>query len=182
MRKLDMSSAPRFGRAEGLTRSLVILHNVRKEDVAPVIVEIGCIRGGGHPDMIGDGWSTLAFSWYCAEHGGNLYAIDRDEKAIAICKELTAEYFDYITFICEDSIVGLKQIDETIDLLYLDGHAKPQYSYNEYMEVKDRLSDKAIILIDDVDLKGKLVVPQLTEDGWNNLGKIGPQQLFVGRR
>ena len=77
--------------------------------------------------------------------------------------------------------LGLKQIDETIDLLYLDGHAKPQYSFNEYLEVRERLSDNAIIFIDDAELKGPLVIPQLVKDGWNNLGRIGPQHLFVGK-
>jgi hypothetical protein len=181
MNTLDVSDAPKFGRTQGLTRCLMILHNLRSED-DPVIVEIGCVRGDQHPDMVGDGWSTLAFGWYCKKYGGQLYTIDRDEKAIKICEKLAADYSDNIVYICADSIEGLGQVGDFIDLLYLDGHAKPQYSHSEYMAIRCQLSDNAIILIDDADIKGTLVIPQLIKDGWNNLGRIGPQHLFVGKQ
>lgn len=183
MKKLDMSNAPKFGRTEGLTRCLQILHNVREES-NPTIVEIGCIRGSKHPDMVGDGWADMAFGWYCSEHGGKLYTIDRDENAIEICKRIAAAYEDHIEYICADSIVGLKQVKKSvkvINLLYLDGHRLPEYSFNEYMTVCDILSNNAIILIDDAKLKGKLIIPKLIDDGWNNLGRLGPQHLFVGK-
>ena len=180
MRNLDVTNIPKFGRTKSLIRCLTEFHNVNNGKFS--IVEIGCIRGKNKGSQLGDGWSTLAFGWYCSNYNGQLYTIDNKQKAIDICKKVVSEYSSSIVYLCGDSLVGLQKIKDMeieINLLYLDGSANPECSYNEYNLIKDNLASSSIVLIDDVHIKGELVVPQLKKEGWTDLGIIETQQLFI---
>jgi len=185
MSLIDWSNAPKFGRIAGIKGALQKLHDLCKQGEKRTIVEIGCARGDCKGSMEGDGWSTVAFGWYCSKNNGQLTTIDLSDKSIKVCKSLTANYSDCIDYVCKGSIEGLYNLREagiSVDLLYLDGSRHPANSYCEYYMIKNNLSERAIILIDDVNFddngKGKLVIPQLIQEGWLTNEKNNQQQMF----
>jgi predicted O-methyltransferase YrrM len=115
------------------------------------ILEIGTSRSLN--GKAGDGWSTLFWCEYVAQYGGELNVCDVDQAAINVSKLLTENYHSSINvnFFCED---GIKYIDNTYDLIFLDGSDCP-YQMLEQFEKIDRT--KTIILCDDFHVKGTVV-------------------------
>lgn len=180
---IDFSDMPSVGRQEGMTKCLQLLYCIHKTGVYPTklnIVEIGTIRGQKHDDRLGDGWSTLSFGWFCKKYGGTLYTVDIREEAFVDSKFITKDYAENINYVVSEGEKFLKEFPAEINLLYLDGHRLPEYSYKEYLAAKDKLLNTSIVMIDDVNIKGKLVVPEIIKDGWNNMGVYNQQMIFCG--
>lgn len=122
----------------------------------PVILEVGTLRdankGGGH--------STYKFGEFCSRFGGTLHTVDILPEAIAFSKKATRDFQPWIHYHVSDSTKFLKKFDGKVDLLYLDGFDSHQGQENaaskkqlEEIEVAlSKLSDKAIVLLDDADL------------------------------
>lgn len=122
----------------------------------PLIVETGTIR---LENDWGAGMSTYVFGKYVRNHGGKIITIDLSSKNMEVCKRVTKEYNDTIEYIVDDSLHYLSTIAEKINFLYLDsmdcpveGDATiPQlHNLNEFLICENKLSDKAVIMIDDV--------------------------------
>lgn len=115
------------------------------------ILEIGTSRS--YDGKAGDGWSTLFWCEYIEKYGGKLLVCDVDPEAISVSKTLTSDYYGKIdiTFLCED---GLKHIDNSYDLIFLDGSDCPNQMLEQFEKV-DRKTTK--ILCDDFHVKGKIV-------------------------
>ena len=144
---IERNDAPEFGRTDSLKVALEILHTFRKGNVT--IVETGTTRGALGGGVVGDGWATLAFGWYCKKYGGEVYTIDILKEAIDECMEITKQYKDVINYVVGDSAKFLSNFDKHIDLLYLDSADDPQIIHNELLSVYDRLTDDTLVLIDD---------------------------------
>ena len=146
------------------------------------IVETGTIRHRDYGYGL-DGHSTLLWAWYVTEHGGRLFSIDNDPKAVEVCREiLTEKGYDVgadscISIIESDSVEWLRlaseKFPEPIDLLYLDSANDADLILAEAQAIEPHLGPGTIILIDDVNedthpevQKGSKVLPYLKEQGW----------------
>ena len=121
----------------------------------PLIVETGCLR---LPDDWGGGMSTLVYAKYIARHGGHLITIDYSEVNLDVCKEITKDYAQYITYVHADSLAYLPTITDKIDMLYLDSMdvdpvgdatAPQEHNLKEFKYAERNLNDRAVILLDD---------------------------------
>lgn len=161
-----------IGRGDSFSRTLTRL--MEKCDLNYyTIVEIGTTRGsfGGGPG--GDGWATLAWSWFVNKYGGEVRTIDVSEECLDQCKLITKDYKN-IFFHHMTGEEFLSSFENKIDLLYLDGSDDPNEMVEEYKIVKDKnlMSNNGLILLDDIPKnylsfgKGQLVIPTLLGDGW----------------
>lgn len=115
------------------------------------IVETGCARQLNN--WSGDGMSTQLWSFIIDDIGGTATSIDISEQNIAFARTIAPN----VNFICGDSIIKLRQIEEpeNIDLLYLDSYDFDGTSdaafHNacELSSIYPRLRSGCIIAIDD---------------------------------
>src|SRR5437762_1834567 len=97
---LNWGNAPAFGRRARLLNTLRRVHAF--VDHGACIVETGTTRDSSPEARNGDGWSTVAWGWYCSQAGGRVYTVDCDPAAIEVCKRLTKEYAEQIEYVCSD--------------------------------------------------------------------------------
>lgn len=132
-----------------------------------------------------DGHATY---FWCQYTDAKIYTCDIDESLTPLYEN--DKRLKKTNFVLDDGINFLKTfpkfVKEKIDLLFLDAwDVVPDTPFAEkhleaYLTIKDHLSDKCLILIDDTDVggkfggKGKLLIPQLKKDGW--------KQIFSGRQ
>ena len=139
------------------------------------IVETGTLRNS---DTDAEGHSTLVLGEFCKIHGKRMWTVDIDPKNIEVARQATGDFKEYITYCVSDSVEFLKSFDQKIDLLYLDSmDCNPEgdatlsqtHNPNELKAAWDKLSRKAIILIDDSNHKngGKSLLSKrfLAENG-----------------
>jgi len=157
----------------------------------PIIVETGTVR---QVDDYGAGYSTYIFGKYLHKLGaGRLITIDISQDNMNISKEVTKEFEDKINYVVADSLQALTQIQEQVDLLYLDSldtpfepgaNASPaqEHALKEFKIIEPKLHDKSIVLLDDNGLenggKTALVKQYLKEKGWRVLFN-GQQSLWI---
>ena len=124
------------------------------------IVETGTARGKTKFFFIKkynwkDGMSTPMFAEYAKYVGGKLHTCDISSKNIENAKKFTSDLSNFIDFYTQDSLVFLKEFNESIDLLYLDsldGHdpiAASNHQLNEAKISLRKLHKKSLILLDD---------------------------------
>lgn len=130
------------------------------------------------PPCCSDGHST--FFW--VKYGFDVHTVDIDEN----CRRSIAWSYSNIgeeqpenlhLHIPHDGISFLKNFENKIDILFLDGWDKgtPQYTEKHleaFLSAQDKLSDVHLIIIDDTDFitkdggKDKLLTPYLIENGY----------------
>jgi hypothetical protein len=168
-----------------------------------VIVETGTVHG---PELWGAGMSTLLFAQLAKEFNVKFYTVDIEPRFITVAKSLTAEYKDYVEYVCMDSLRFLDEFKSEIDLLYLDSWDYPLtpqegtpeeahiHQLKEYNMAKDKLHSGSILLLDDnevllrepeehvlVGAKTELSKEAILEDGWELL-LDAQQTLFLKER
>src|SRR6266852_4177820 len=115
---MNWEEAPEFGRRETLLRALRHLYQLYPRHAC--IVETGTLRNDAARE--GDGWSTVAWGWYCAQTGGKAVTVDINPDALAVCRRLTAPYAAALEYVEGDSVAFLRQWSEeqrgAIHLLY----------------------------------------------------------------
>src|SRR5437870_3328975 len=80
----NWDEAPPFGRRETLLRTLRRLHELSPGPSC--IVETGTLRDDTPSGRDGDGWSSVAWSWYCSQTGGKLFTVDISESNLDACR------------------------------------------------------------------------------------------------
>src|SRR5258708_2095776 len=171
---LNWSRAPEFGRRQTLINALKRLNGIKPEGAC--IVETGTSRDPSSRE--GDGWSTVAFGWYCFQTGGRTHTVDIAPEAIEACRGLTRNYADNIEYIRSDSLAFLRNWRNSercaIDFLYLDSLDYVDYERSEKHHLAEAkaalhaLAPNCLVLIDDTcptgpcDLSG---APPLTGKG-----------------
>ena len=130
-----------------------------------------------------DGQATY---FWCKYTDAEIHSCDIDESLSPLYKN--DKRLEKTNFVVDDGIHFLEVFsrNKKIDLLFLDawdvvpGTPYAKKHLEAYLSIKDNLSDKCLILIDDTDVggeyggKGKLLIPKLIEDGW--------KQIFSGRQ
>ena len=131
-----------------------------KMDSPLTIVETGTIRNHLGIYVKGDGHSTLQFTKYVSDFGGDFYSVDIDPIAVVVS-----------TMVCTRDYP--QAIDKPIDVLYLDSANDANLILQEAKAALCNLHSESIILIDDCFNKGDynvekgdLVIPFLEENGW----------------
>lgn len=153
----------------------VMLRELGRRSVTPVIVETGCVRK--EEDWSGAGQSTSIFAAYAQSVGGRLLSVDRDPNhcalAWAICREFTC-----LEVLEAESLEYLRRRREGVDLLYCDSvdttHPSAAEHYLEEARAGVRfIAPNGLIAFDDTVYRarefhgnGKLAVPWLLENGW----------------
>src|SRR5919109_1988860 len=162
------------------------------------IVELGTSRsfvsGGRKGCMVNDvrywnlakprnwDWGAGIFTRMCAfhlqEHKPQIHSVDISVDTIEICKAMTADFAELITYHLQASEDFLRTFNGKIDLLYMDtGETEmeaDELHLREATIVLDRelLSSNAVVLIDDVDVpgktasKGKYSIPLFCKNGF----------------
>lgn len=111
-----------------------------------LIVEIGTFTG----------YSTLCLAEGLSE-SGKIITVDNNRETAYIPKKyfLKSEYSHKINFILDDAINILQEINQEIDMVFLDADKK---NYSKYVEiVKPKLRSGGIIIADNILWKGKVV-------------------------
>jgi hypothetical protein len=133
------------------------------------VVETGTLRDDSPRAQNGDGWSTVAWGWYCAETGGRAYTVDIDARNLEVCRRVTAPYAHAIEYVAADSLQFLRQWDPRrrgeIHLLYLDSfdyfdHQREQSVAHHRAEAEaalPALAPRCLVLFDDTSLIGSAV-------------------------
>ena len=106
-----------------------------------------------------DGMSTLLFAEYVSLNDGKLFSCDLSKRNIDNAKKFTKKFIKYITFVNEDSVYYLNNINFKIDFLYLDsldGHDPAKSSQHQLHEAEtaiNKLHKNSLVLLDDKGLK-----------------------------
>lgn len=143
------------------------------------ILETGC----GHHDKTKT-FCTMTYLFakiIKSLNGGNLLTIDIDENHLNICKNITKEFSDIITYKLGDSIKVIESLDKnyikSLDLVILDSYDLFLFNPNpsgihhlrELLALFDNLNEKCFIAIDDNYLPGTWV-----QWSWDN----GKSEIF----
>jgi hypothetical protein len=102
LRAPDWEAMPETGRRETLLRALQRLWEARPGPA--VIVETGTLRSDSPSARSGDGWSTLAWGWYCPETGSRAWTVDVNRDHLEVCRRLTREYAPWLSYTKGDSV------------------------------------------------------------------------------
>jgi hypothetical protein len=139
--------APLFGRRETILRALRQLDDLcRGRRERPCIVETGTLRNEDASGCAGDGWSTIAWGWYCAARRGRAWTVDVSAGALDVCRRMTAPYAGSIEYVHASSLDFFRWWAEEepgpIHLLYLDSL---DYTDAEASEAHHRAEAKAAL-------------------------------------
>jgi hypothetical protein len=162
------------------------------------VVETGTIRS--EAGLSGDGWSTIAWGWYCAETGGRAVTVDIDPNHLEVCRRLTERYAAAIEYVHADSLDFFRRWAEEdrgeIHLLYLDSldytdpPASEAHHLAEAQAALSVLATPCLVLFDDTDAepgedevprsrgKGARAIPFLLEHGFRVEWSEGGQALL----
>lgn len=116
------------------------------------ILEIGAIRDFSPASRFGDGWSTYFFMDYVEACGGELTIVDKDEGAIMMCEKLV-EIHPLKRHVKIINDLGINQINDSYDLVYLDGGNDVDEMLAEY----EKCNKSSLVLCDDFNGKGTLL-------------------------
>ena len=153
------------------------------EKKATCLIETGVARYG-LKNSKSDGASTAVFGLWAKENNAVLHGVDVNAESISgaynVIKEL--DLTESVNLINEDSIKFLCNFEGDVDFLYLDSYDYHKYNktiqeksqvhhLNEFKAIENKITSRAIVLIDDCDLpnggKGKKVVEYMVSKGWS---------------
>lgn len=171
---LEMVSALAFPqRAKTMVRAM----ELAKERGVKNIVETGCIRG-----WAGDGQSTLILAMLAIRLSGFFRTFDISDVHVGHAMQwIGISLTDRVSWNVLDSVSGLSLLREPVQFVYLDSYdydaSNPRpcqlHALAEVGAIYGKLSDKAIIVMDDANLQGggkvAMAVDFLKGRGWKEL-------------
>ena len=131
-----------------------------------------------------DGMSTPMLAEFADYIDGKFFTVDISKRNLENSKKFTMKFSQNANYICEDSLSFLDKFEHKIDLLYLDsydGHEVENASIHQLNEVKKsikKLSQKSLILLDDIKTKGKYSIDYLHEEKFKTIKKTENQILL----
>jgi hypothetical protein len=197
---MNWLEAPEFGRRETLLRTLWHLNRCYPRRAC--IVETGTLRN--EAALTGDGWSTVAWGWYCSQTGGKAYTVDIDAGNLEVCRRITAPYAAAIEYVHSDSVAFLRRWTEErrgkIHLLYQDSFDYHDHAASEAHHLAEAeaalpsLAARCLVLFDDTRVgneldeagrprcggKGARAIPFLLEHGFQ-IEWSESQQVLLSR-
>jgi len=162
-------------KSEQITR---ILDRVFPDRANLVAAELGRLRNPSDVGREGDGWSTQQLAG--DPRIRHVYSIDPDRGTIDACRQvLNAEQLGKVRF--HESITPA-EIDSPIDFLYVDATDDPLVNLNAFRSVAPRLSDIAVVAVDDWSHGKKHVLIQALLEATHASFVIGDAIAFVRRQ
>ena len=154
-----------------------------------IIVETGTARGRKKFFLFNkynwkDGMSTIIFAEYAKRQNGKLFTCDISQRNIKSSIKFTKEFNRYITFIVDDSVNYLSNLNLKIDFLYLDsldGHNPKEASLHQLEEIKsalNKLHRNSLVLLDDKSTKAKLSLNYMLDQNFKILNETDEQILL----
>lgn len=152
------------------------LFNAAEERGLRRIVEAGTLRQ--KDNWGGDGGFTWWAGAYAAKFGGVVDTVDISPDALAVAKEVCAEWGDKIRYHAGDSVEYLAANTEPIDILFLDSvdydaascFAAQDHNWREFSAALPHLHEKSVVAFDDATLagggKGGITIPRMEQTGW----------------
>ncbi len=181
---------PRLSRGNVRYDTFKMALRLIKQRNLDTLVETGTSRFG-KKGCEGDGGSTLIFSHFCAIYKKKFYSVDINQDYLDQAFRASVPFQRSVEFVCDDSIHFLSTFDGKIDFLYLDSfdyvYENPfpsqLHHLKEIQAAYDKLSPRAVVMIDDCNLpgggKGLLVIEFLTARGWKIL--MSNYQVILSR-
>ena len=168
------------------------LFKIAEERELKTVIETGTARGKTkfyyrEPKINWkDGMSTLLFAEYVEKVNGTFWSCDIDNQNIFNAHKFTEKQSYKVNFALADSLVFLRDLSTTIDILYLDSLDGQTLGANKHQleEAKiseSKLNKKGIILLDDKGKKTELSFPFLTSKGWEVVFE-SDQQILLSRK
>lgn len=192
---MNWDAAPPFGRKGTIQKTLQRLYEICPQHAR--VLETGTIRSEGL--LVGDGWSTVAWGWFCSQTDGKLWTVDINGDFMKTSRWATAPYAPWIEYVVSDSVAFIRQwnteANGKIDLFYQDSfdYDNPPVSeahhLSEAQAALPYLADRCLVLFDDTDIrngtqitgKGATAIPFYWEHGfktewtdgeWNHGGQV----------
>ena len=168
------------------------LFTIAKERDLKIIIETGTARGKSkfyyrRPKINWkDGMSTLLFAEYVKMVNGTFWSCDIDHRNIFNAYQFTQSLSYKVNFVVADSLIFLRDLSTTIDILYLDSldgniPGANEHQLKEAEIAESKLNKQGIILLDDKGTKTELSIPFLTNKGWNIIFE-NDQQVLLSRK
>ncbi|MFH0908402.1 MAG: class I SAM-dependent methyltransferase, partial [bacterium] len=157
------------------------LFNAAEERGLKRIVETGTLRQ--KDNWHGDGGFTWWAGAYAAKVGGAVDTVDIAPEALAVAKEVCAEWGEYIRYRAADSVEYLTANTEPVDVLFLDSvdydadscFKAQDHNWREVSAALPHLHEKSLIAFDDATIagggKGGVSIPRLEQTGWTVIHK-----------
>ena len=152
------------------------------------LVETGCARGKTKFIFFSkinwkDGMSTMIFSDYIKDVGGQMYSCDINQKNIINAKKFIKNNIDFVTFVNDDSLNFLNSFNKEIDFLYLDSldaqiEGANQHQLNEIKIALPKLKKNSLILLDDKGSKTELSAEYLIQKDYKIINETNEQILL----
>ncbi len=130
-----------------------------------------------------DGMSTMIFSDYIKDVGGQMYSCDINQKNIINAKKFIKNNIDFVTFVNDDSLNFLNSFNKEIDFLYLDSldaqiEGANQHQLNEIKIALPKLKKNSLILLDDKGSKTELSAEYLIQKDYKIINETNEQILL----
>lgn len=182
---LNKYNLPKNIRFESIYKSLSIANSRNLK----IFVETGTGRGKKKFFIFNkynwkDGMSTLIFADYVKHNNGKLFSCDISKVNVNNAIKFTKKFRNYITFILDDSVNYLTNLNFNIDFLYLDsldGNKPDEASLHQLKEIKsaiNKLHKNSLVLLDDKLTKGKFSLKFLLEKKYKILNETKDQVLL----
>lgn len=186
-----IKNKPTTGRNASFEKTLeLILNTFGKNPIN--IVEAGTIRSDSDTSRYGDGWGTLNWKYFSEYTGAYIWSVDIDINSLNSAKRVVPSD-DHLCYVHKDSVEFLKEFDKEIDVLFLDSYDYcgdeenirkcHEHQLNEVKAALPKMSEKSIILVDDIfDISfngsGKLSIPYLLSHGYELVHCFDSQALL----
>lgn len=162
---------------------------IAEERNLKIIVETGTARGKAkfyyRKPRINwkDGMSTLLFAEYASKVSGTFWSCDIDNQNIFNAYNFTNDFSYKVNFALADSLIFLRDLSTSIDILYLDSldgniAGANQHQLKEAEISESKLSKQGLILLDDKGAKTELSLPYLIAKGWGIIYESDQQVLL----
>ena len=130
-----------------------------------------------------DGMSTLLLAEYTKEIGGTFWSCDIDNKNIFNAYNFVDEIDCEVNFAIADSIIFLRDLSLTIDILYLDSldgniDGANEHQLKEAEIAINKMNQNGLILLDDKGSKTELSVPYFHKNGWGIIFETDQQIIL----
>lgn len=121
-----------------------------------------------------DGMMGLLFARITQKTGGKMWMVDIDKDVIESSRGVFKnEGIDCVEFVVGDSVKFLKDFNEKVDIIHLDSwdlnlfdpFPSALHGWREFEQIKDKVSNETIIIVDDNYLAGTWVDWNHTVDG-----------------
>lgn len=126
-----------------------------------VIFELGTVRNKSEAARESDGWSTLWWARYVAEHGGHVWTWDKQQRPNVLARVL-GPLREHVTAIEADA----SAMSGSCDLLYLDGPNEPAPHLAVFQACPSPLVLCDDVVDDDFGPKASSVVPAALAQGY----------------